>query len=125
MSKKAVLIVEDEPSIIAVYLLILGTLDEEIIPLAAPSYRKAREILAQESVDLIILDLILKDAKATDVLRELRTEYPNIPIFLVTGHPEELDLQRAGQFSITQFFVKPIRVEPFGRAVQSMLQQSP
>ena len=125
MSKKTVLIVEDEPSIIAVYLLVLETLDEEIIPLAAPSYRKAREILAQVSVDLIILDLILKDAKATDVLGELRTEYPNIPIFLVTGHPEELDPERAGQFSITQFFVKPIRVEPFGKAVQGMLQQSP
>ena len=125
MSKKTVLIVEDEPTIIAVYLLLLEALDEDIIPLAAASYQKAREILAQESVDLIILDLMLPDAKATDVLGELRTEYPNIPIFLVTGYVEELDLEKAGQFGITQFFLKPIRVEPFGRAVESTLQQSP
>ena len=125
MSNKTVLIVEDEPSIIAVYLLLLETLDEEIIPLAAASYQKAEEILAQESVDLIILDLMLPDAKATDILGELRAEYPNIPIFLVTGHVEELDLKKAGQFGITQFFLKPIHVEPFGRAVESTLQQSP
>ena len=125
MSKKTVLIVEDEPSIIAVYLLLLETLDEEITPLASVSYRMAKEILAQESVDLIILDLMLQDAKATDVLGELPTEHPNIPIFLVTGYPEEVDREKAGQFGVTQLFSKPIHVEPFGQAVESMLQQSP
>jgi CheY-like chemotaxis protein len=125
VTNKTVLIVEDEPSIIGVYLLLLESLDEGIIPLAAVSFRNAREFLAQVSVDLIILDLMLPDAKATDVLGELRIEYPNIPIFLVTGHVEELDLKKAGQFGITQVFLKPIHVEPFGRSVQSMLQQSP
>jgi CheY-like chemotaxis protein len=124
VSSKTVLIVEDEPSIIAVYLLLLETLEEETIPLAAASYEKAREILAQEWVDLIILDLMLPDAKATEVLGELRQEYPNIPIFLVTGNLEELDLEKAGQFGIKQFFLKPIHVEPFGRAIENTLQQS-
>ena len=124
MSKKTVLIVEDEPSIIASYLVLLETLDEEVIPLAAASYCRAREILARESVDLIILDLMLHDAKATDVLGELRETHPNIPIFLVTGHLEELDLEKAGQFGITQFYVKPIHVEPFGRAIENTLQES-
>ena len=125
MSKKTVLIVEDEPSIIAVYLLLLETLDEEITPLASVSYRKAKEILAQESVDLIILDLMLQDTKSTDVLGELRKDNPNVPIFLVTGHLEEVDIEKAGQFGVTQLFSKPIRVDPFGQAVESVLQQSP
>jgi DNA-binding NtrC family response regulator len=124
VSKKTVLIVEDEPSIIASYLLLLETLDEEVIPLAVASYRRAREILAQESVDLIILDLMLQDAKATDVLGGLRKTHPNIPIFLVTGYPEELNLEKAGQFGITQFFVKPVHVEPFGQAIENTLQES-
>lgn len=123
MSKKTVLIVEDEPTIIATYLLLLETLDEEIIPLAAASYQKAREILAQEPVDLIVLDLMLPDAKATEVMGELRATNPNIPIFLVTGHLEELDFKEAKKFGVTQFFLKPIHVEPFGRALESMLQQ--
>ena len=83
-----------------------------------------RCILAQESVDLIILDLMLQDAKATDVLGELRETHPNIPIFLVTGHLDELDLEKAGQFGITQFFVKPVHVEPFGQAIENTLQES-
>jgi DNA-binding NtrC family response regulator len=125
VGKRTVLIVEDEPSIIASYLFLLETLDEEVIPLAAASYRMAREILAREPVDLIILDLMLQDTKATDVLGELRKTHPNIPIFLVTGYPEELDLEKAGQFRITQFFVKPVHVEPFGRAIENTLQASP
>jgi len=120
-SQKTVLIVEDEPSIIAVYLLLLEALDEEIIPLAAVSYRKASEILAQESVDLIILDLMLQDTKATDVLGEIRTEHPAVPIFLVTGHWEEVDIEKAEQYGVTQLFSKPIHVEPFGQAVESVL----
>jgi len=102
MSKKTVLIVEDEPWIIASYLHLLEGLDEEVIPLATASYRGAREILAQESVDLIILDLILQDAKATDVLGELRKTHPNIPIFLVTGYPEEVDLEKANWEYLTK-----------------------
>ena len=121
MGKKTILIVEDDPQTIAVYLLLLETLDQEIIPLAAASYGKAREILSQESVDLIILDLMLQDAKATDVLGELRAEHPNIPIFLVTGYLEELDREEAGQYGITRFFLKPIHIEPFGQAVESVL----
>jgi len=125
MGNKTVLIVEDEPAIIAVYLLLLETLEGQVIPLAAASYKKAMEILAQESVDLIILDLMLPDAKATEVLGELRREYPNIPIFLVTGNLEELDLEKAGRLGITQLFLKPIHVDPFGRAVENSLQHSP
>jgi two-component system response regulator PilR (NtrC family) len=125
MGNKTVLIVEDEPSIIAVYLLLLETLDKQIIPLAAASYKKASEILAQELVDLIILDLMLPDAKATEILGELRREYPNTPIFLVTGNLEELDLEKAGRFGITQLFLKPIHVEPFGRVVENTLRRRP
>jgi len=125
MSKRTVLIVEDEPSIVAVYLTLLETLDEEIIPLAATSYRRATEILAQESVHLIILDLMLPDAKAPEVLGELRARHPHIPIVLVTGHEEELDLEEAGELGVTQCFMKPIHVEPFGRAVETMLYPVP
>lgn len=125
MSQKTVLIVEDEPSIIAVYLPLLETLDEEIIPLAADCYQKAKEILAKESVDLIILDLMLPDAKATEVLGELRQRYPHISIVLVTGHLEELDLTRAGEFGVTELFLKPIHVEPFRRSVGTILQDIP
>lgn len=55
--------------------------------------KRAEETQPHRSVDLIILDLMLPDAKATEVLGELRREYPNIPIFLVTGNLEELDLE--------------------------------
>ena len=125
MSRKTVLIVEDEPSIMAMYLPLLESLDEEIIPLGSPSYQKAKELLAQESVDLIILDLMLPDAKATDVLGELRERHPCIPIVLVTGHLEELDLREAGELGVTQFFLKPIHLGPFGRAVENLLQDTP
>ena len=123
MSKKTILIVEDNAAVVVAYLHILECIDNmEVTPLVAPSYRKARELLWKEPVDLIILELILPDVHTTDILRELRREHFGIPIILVTGHPDRLELERSKDLGVTRFFIKPVQVEPFGLAVQASLQ---
>lgn len=121
MDTKTILIVEDNTSVVASYMQILKCLDLDFISIAAPSYEKAKKVLSIECIDLIILDLVLPDVLATDILQELRHEYPGIPIIIVTGHPEILDQQKTKEIKITNIFAKPFRAETLGQAIQSSL----
>jgi response regulator of citrate/malate metabolism len=123
MSKRTILIVEDNAAVIAAYLHLLDCVDNlEVTPLVAISYKKARQLLSKEPVDLIILDLVLPDVQATDILGELRREHPQIPIILVTAYADRLELERSKELGVTHFFIKPGHLEPFGLAVQRSLQ---
>ena len=121
METKHILIIEDNISVLASYMEILESTGLDVIPLVAPTYEKAKTIFSMEPIDLIILDLVLPGTIATSVLADLRSKYPEIPIFVVTGHPEQLDQEQVRQFAITQFFTKPFRVETFCQALQSSL----
>jgi response regulator of citrate/malate metabolism len=123
MTGKKILIVEDDPIVIGMYLQFFKILQADTIPLAACSYTKAREILSKESVDLIILDLMLPDVLATDILGELTEDYPEIPIFLVTGHPESVDRETLRRFGVNHLFFKPVHLKAFCRAVQDSLDK--
>ena len=123
MSTKTILIIEDSVSAIAGYMQIIEALDLDVIPLVAPTFEKATQILESEQVDLIILDLVLPDVLGMDVLEDLRSRNPEVPILLVTGHPEELDRKKAERFRVAGFFIKPFHVKAFGEAVDSSLQR--
>src|SRR5574337_1906612 len=49
------------------------------------SGREVREILATQRFDLILLDYRLPDVAELELLREIRTTSPNIPVVMVTG----------------------------------------
>jgi two-component system, CitB family, response regulator CitT len=122
MNTIKILIVEDSMSIVMMYLEVLKGLNADVIPLVAATYEKAKKLLSQESVDLIILDLFLPDCIATDILEDIRESHPQVPIFMVTGHPEELDQVKANQFGVKQFFTKPIRIDAFAQAIKCSTQ---
>jgi DNA-binding NtrC family response regulator len=107
MQPRTVLIVEDNVSILAAYMQILEEIQEDIIPMVAPTFEKARKIFSVEAFDLIILDHVLPDAFGADMLEEIRKEHPHTPIFLVTGHPEIVDREKAEAFHVSHVFSKP------------------
>ena len=123
MSTRTILIIEDSVSAVAGYMQVIETLNLDVIPLVAPTYEKAKVFLDAEPVDLVILDLMLPDALGTDVLEALRRRSPEVPILLVTGHPEELEWTKVKRFRLAGFFIKPFHAESFGEAVDSSLQR--
>ncbi|MEW6444409.1 MAG: response regulator [bacterium] len=125
MSTKTILIIEDSIPTIATYMQIIEAVGLDVISLVAPTYEKAKRIMEAEQVDLIILDLILPDVVGTDVLEELRRAFPIVPILLVTGHPEQIDRQKAQQLGASDLFIKPFRLEAFRNALDNSLQASP
>ncbi len=51
---------------------------------------QARSVLRAEQMDAVLLDLGLPDAQGFDALTELRAEFPELPIVVLTGQQDDL-----------------------------------
>ena len=67
--------------------------------LTATSAREAREFLAAQSLDLLILDLKLQDAQGPDLVATIQRDLTRVPFIVVTGQGDEkvaVDVMKQG-----------------------------
>lgn len=57
--------------------------------LEAPDGRRGLELLRQSMPDCILLDYSLPDTHGLDVLRDIRSEWPDVPVVVLTGQGNE------------------------------------
>ena len=85
MNKIRILVVDDEPTLLMTYRLILemqGYQSSE-----AQTVTDAKDRLDNEAIDLLICDLTLGPGElGTDVIDYARTLYPRLPCALLTGY---------------------------------------
>ena len=68
--------------------------------------QQALEYLAQESFDLILLDLVMPGKDGFDVLKEIKTRAITIPIIVNSNLGQQEERQKAMNLGAVQFFVK-------------------
>jgi len=64
--------------------------------------------LTDESPDLLLLDMKLPDAKGTDVLEDLRKNWPELPVIMITAFGVIEDVVTAMRRGAYDFITKPI-----------------
>lgn len=80
-------------------------------------------LLEEQKYSLILLDLIMPDVNGEDLLPEIKEEYPEIPVIILTGHA---DIQKAvkctkqGAFDLIE---KPIDIKPLLLKIRDALEQ--
>ena len=91
-----VLLIDDHPLILAALQSVIQGLGDNVTVAAADSARAARETLRTDpSYDLVLLDLHLGDADGFDLLGELRTKYPALPVVVISASDRTSDVIRA------------------------------
>ncbi len=106
-----VLIVDDDPSIVAVLEQILTKhqgFDCESVSTLGLALARCK-INGINKIDVIILDLGLSDSLGFEGLEKLLDEYPIIPIIILTGHDNESDSIRALQMGAQAYITKPFK----------------
>lgn len=115
-----VLIVDDDA---AIRLLCRVNLELEGYRVLEAAYLdEARATLAEESVDVVLLDLHIGTERGIDLLRELRRDSPNVAVALLTGSPQERfpDEEEKADAVIS----KPFEIEELGRTVRRLAGKS-
>ncbi len=109
MSKKKVLIVDDEISILNLFKESFKVKGYAIR--TAETAEEALEILKTERFKIMFLDLMLPGMDGMDLCREIRKNEPDALIFAITGHAEQFELNACLDVGFNGYFLKPINLK--------------
>lgn len=113
MTRKKVLIVEDNPLNLKLFKDLLDAHDLETVQTG--DGREARPLAEAEMPDLIIMDIQLPYISGLDLIRDFKADknLRNIPILAVTAFAMEEDEERIRQAGCEDYLAKPIAIEQF------------
>ncbi len=117
-----VLLIDDHPLILAALQSVIQGLGDNVTVHAADSGRSARETLrADAGYDLVLLDLQLGDADGFDLLAELRTKYPALPVVVISASDRTSDVIRSIDMGAMGFVPKRATNETLFDALQQVM----
>lgn len=118
MSK--ILIIDDEPGIRTVLSDII--IDENHQVLTGGDGFEGLTILKEESVDLVILDVWLPNMGGIDVLKEIKKEYPDIEVIMISGHANIDIAVKAVKLGAFDFLEKPLSLDKIVNLIKNALK---
>lgn len=124
MVAERILCVDDEPEMVELLRLILGSRGYEII--GVRSGQEALETLERESVDLILLDLMMPGMDGWEVVRRLRANEAtaSIPVIVVTAKSQQVDRVLGLRIvKVDDYIAKPFTPRELLDAVQRVLHK--
>jgi DNA-binding NtrC family response regulator len=107
-----ILVVDDEPSIRLLCRVNLELAGYEV--LEADSLATVRATLAEENVDVLVLDVHLRGERSDDLVAECHARRPRVPVVLVTG---SVDITNPSVSDADAILPKPFELDDFLKAV--------
>lgn len=101
-----VLLLDDEARLRRVLTKLLELDDHEVVAVADPN--AGLRIIARESFDVVISDVVLGRDNGLDFVAQLRKSNKDLAVILITGEPNDATQQRAEALGVQAFLVKPI-----------------
>ena len=90
---KQVLLVDDDPSQLAVRQLLLsrGGIDSQLATDARQALALLKSDAGRATIGLVVTDHLMPEMNGTDFVREIRSFVPNLPVIVISGLPEAHD----------------------------------
>ena len=115
-----ILVIDDEPGIRTVLTDILE--DEKYTVLTAGDGFEGLSILKEQNVDLVILDIWLPNMGGIDVLKEIKHDYTDLEVVIISGHAN-IDLAvKAVKLGAFDFLEKPLSLEKIITVVSNAIK---
>ena len=122
MTKRTVLVVEDDP---AIRRGLVDALDfAGYQPIACASGKEGLETALSADLDLAILDVVLPEVSGFEILQEVRRCRPTLPIILVTAKGAESDRVFGLREGADDYVVKPFSAVELLARVEAVLRRS-
>jgi DNA-binding NtrC family response regulator len=119
---KKILIVDDEVNSLKV---LAATLNRDSFETAtARSGAEAIEKFDTDSYDLVLTDYMMPEMNGEELLKELRSRNPSIPVILLTGHGSIELAVNAMQHGAFSYLTKPVNLDAMLSVVQEALRST-
>lgn len=126
MKDLTVLIVDDQPDTLSLMKNMLGEIGISRV-FEAGDGRKALDFMdtAFDVVDMIICDWNMPKMTGLDLLKQIRTVYPDMPFLMVTGRGDMDSVVQAKSSGVTGYIVKPFSSSQLEAKVRIVSQKLP
>ncbi|MBA4419267.1 MAG: DNA-binding response regulator [Syntrophus sp. (in: bacteria)] len=118
-----ILIVDDHPIVRRGLKQILSDEPDMAIPGEAQNASEALNLAQKESWDIVILDITMPGKSGLDVLKELRQNYPKMPVLVLSIHPEDQYAVRALKTGAAGYLTKESAPEELVKAIRKIMSR--
>jgi two-component system alkaline phosphatase synthesis response regulator PhoP len=121
--KNKILIVEDEPAMVA------GLRDnfeyEGYEVISAEDGVSGLERALADSPDLVVLDVMMPRMSGLDVCKQLKAKRPAVPIIMLTARGQEIDKVVGLELGADDYVTKPFSIRELMARVKAVLRRAP
>lgn len=117
---KKILLVEDNETIVMGLKYSLEQENFQVI--SALNVEKAKEILNQETIDLILLDVTLPDGNGFELCKYIKQKL-DVPVIFLTAQDEETSVVVGLDMGADDYIVKPFRTRELISRINSVLRR--
>ncbi len=122
-SKKISILMIDDHSIVRNGIkMMLGTTDDIEIVAEAESAEEAQRLLHKGIFDVVLLDIELPGMNGFEFLKILHLSHPNLPILMLSMHPENIYGPRALKFGASGYLSKNSPIDTLTSAIRTVAE---
>ncbi len=96
----------------------------DIDVLSAYNGREALDILETESVDVVVLDVLMPDMEGIETLREIKKIKPDQEVIILTGHGTIETAKEGMELGASEFLLKPCNLDKLLESIQRSYSKS-
>lgn len=82
---------------------------------------QALEMIDKDLPQLVVLDVMMPGLGGMEVLQRVRTDYPDLPVVLLTGHGSTRDGIEGMRLGAFDYLMKPIKIEELVKKIEEAL----
>lgn len=123
MSRRTILLIEDDELIAGLVRLMVERLGHELV--WAPDGEAGKKMLETGTADIVILDILLPYLNGFEVLKALRAD-PNtakLPVLVLTGKTAQADIDRVIEAGADDFLAKPFQPNELSHRLTRLLRR--
>jgi DNA-binding NarL/FixJ family response regulator len=121
VTKKAVFVVDDHPLLRQGLALLINREQDLMVCGEAEEAQAAMRAIAEKKPDILIADISLNGPDGLDLLKNLRTLYPDLPVLILSMHDESIYAERALRARANGYIMKQEATEKVLIAVRRIL----
>lgn len=120
--KNKILVIDDEPSVVTLLQYNLSQAGFEV--LIAMDGEEGKRLAETESLDFILLDLMLPKLDGMEVCKQLRQQKIMTPILIITAKDDALDKILGLEFGADDYMVKPFSTREVIARIKAILRRT-
>lgn len=112
-----ILIIEDDPMVQFIHKTYLEKINSDYLVYSSSTIKESLKILKDSPIDLILLDIHLKDGNGLSLLSELRGEKQDVDVILITASKEAVIVKESLHLGVLDYLIKPFTFERFSKSL--------